>query len=159
MSNLNMRIFLVGMIATVTMDVLSGVAIKLRLISPLPPSLIGRWFASAARGRPFHHDIGKVTPVNSEIAIAVPVHYAIGVTLALAYLLSSTALGVNPRNPFVALGFGLTTNALPWLIMFPAMGDGWFGADGPPGSRLLLSSLVTHGFYGLGLCLGASLLI
>ena len=77
------------------------------------------------------HDIGTVTPVNSEIALAVLVHYAIGVTLALAYLLlSSSALGVNARHPFAALGFGLTVNALPWLIMFPAMGYGWFGADG-----------------------------
>ena len=159
MSNLNMRLVLIGIIATLTMDVLSGAAIKLQLISPLPPRLIGRWFASVARGQPLHHDIGQVTPVNYEMAIALPMHYAIGVTLALAYWLLTSALGLSPRNPFTALSFGLTTNALPWLVMFPAMGYGWFGAQGPPGTRLFVSSLINHCFYGLGLWFGASLLI
>ena len=158
MSNLNMRLVLIGIIATVTMDVLSGGAIKLQLISPLPPRLIGRWFASVARGQLFHHDIGQVTPVNYEMAIALPVHYAIGVTLALAYWLATSALGLSPRNPFTALSFGLTTNALPWLVMFPAMGYGWFGTQGPPGTRLFVSSLTNHCFYGLGLWIGTSLL-
>ena len=56
------------------------------------------------------------------MAIALPVHYAIGVTLALAYWLATSALGLSPRNPFTALSFGLTTNALPWLVMFPRDG-------------------------------------
>jgi hypothetical protein len=81
------------------------------------------------------------------MAIAVPVHYAIGMTLGVAYLLLSSALGLTPRNPLTALSFGLTTNVLPWLVMFPAMGYGWFGADGPPGTGFL-SSLANHGFYG-----------
>jgi hypothetical protein len=37
MPNPNMRLVLIGIIATLTMDVLSGGAIKLQLISPLPP--------------------------------------------------------------------------------------------------------------------------
>jgi len=37
-------------------------------------------------------------------------------------------------------------------------GDGWFGAHGPPRTRLFLSSLVTHVFYGAGHWLGASIL-
>jgi hypothetical protein len=72
MSSPSIRLVLIGIIATLTMDVLSGTAIKLQLISPLPPSLIGRWFASVARGRPFHHDIGQVMPVDYEMAIACP---------------------------------------------------------------------------------------
>jgi hypothetical protein len=107
----------------------------------------------------FHHDIGQVMPVNYEMAIALPVHYAIGITLTLACLLATSALGLNPGNPFTAVGFGLTTNVLPWLVMLPAMGYGWFGAHGPGGTRLFISSLINHCFYGLGLWIGASLLI
>ena len=51
MSIFSLRNVLLGIIATVTMDVLSVAAIKLRLIAPLPPHLIGRWFASVARSR------------------------------------------------------------------------------------------------------------
>ena len=156
---LSLRSILLGILATLTMDILSAASVKLRFLAPLPPRLMGRWFASVARGQLFHHDIGQVTPINYEMAIALPVHYAIGVTLALAYWLATSALGLSPRNPFIALSFGLTTNVLPWLVMFPAMGYGWFGAQGPPGTRLFVSSLINHCFYGVGLWFGASLLI
>jgi hypothetical protein len=67
------------------MDLLTGISYKLRLIAPLPPRLIGRWFASVARGQLFVNDIGQLQPVTREIAIAVPMHYVIGITLALGY--------------------------------------------------------------------------
>ena len=158
MSIFNLRNVLLGIIATVTMDVLSVAAIKLRLIAPLPPHLIGRWFASVARGQVLHGDIAQVSPIQHEMAVAVPVHYAIGVTLALTYLLACSTLGLSPRSPVTALVFAQCTNLLPWLLMFPAMGYGWFGAHGPTGTRLFASSFLTHCFYGLGLWLGASLL-
>lgn len=155
---LNIRSVFIGILATITMDVLSLTAFKLDLIAFLPPRLTGRWFGFMARGQFLHSDIGQTPPINHEMAIAVPVHYAIGVTLALVYLLGSSALGVSPRNPVTAISFALCTNLLPWLLMFPAMGYGWFGAHSPPGTRLFPSSFVTHCFYGVGLWLGASLL-
>jgi hypothetical protein len=109
-------------------------------------------------GNCFISDIGQVLPINHEEAIALPVHYAIGATLALGYLLASSALGLSPRNPIGALGFALCTNLLPWVLMFPSMGYGWFGVHGPMGTRLFPSSLVTRCFYGVGLWLGASVL-
>jgi hypothetical protein len=109
-----------------------------------------------ARGQFLHTDIAQVPPISHEMAIAVPMHYAIGITLALAYLLASSALGLSPRNPAAALAFALCTTLLPWLLMFPAMGYGWFGTHGPPRTRLFLSSVLTHCFYGMGLWLGAS---
>jgi len=157
MSIFNLRNVLLGIIATVAMDVLSVAAIKLRLIAPLPPHLIGRWFASVARGKVRHSDIGQVFPIQHEMAIGVPVHYAIGVTLTLVYVLACSTFGLSPRSPVIALGFAVCTNLFPWLLMFPSMGYGWFGAHGPTGSRLFVSSFLTHCFYGFGLWLGASL--
>jgi hypothetical protein len=141
------------------MDLLSITALKLGWIAFLPPRLTGRWFASVARGRFLHNDIGQTPPINHEVAVAVPMHYAIGIALALLYVLASSALGYSPRNPLAALGFALCSTLLPWLLMFPAMGYGWFGTHGPPGTRLFVSSLVTHCFYGVGLWLGASIVI
>ena len=136
----------------------AAVAYKLRLIAPLSPHAIGRWFASVARGLVFHSDVGQVSPINHEVATAASAHYTIGVTLALVYLLACAALGLSAGNPLSAFGFALCTSLLPWLLMFPAMGYGWFGARGPAGTRLFLSSLITHGFYGVGLWLAASIL-
>jgi len=158
MSVLNMRSVFIGILATLTMDVLGFSAQKLGFIAFLPPRLTGRWFASVARGQFLHSDIGQVPPIDHELAIAVPVHYAIGVSLALVYLLVCSASGLRSRSPTTAVGFALCTNLLPWLLMFPAMGYSWFGTHGPPGTRLFVSSLVNHCFHGVGLWLGASIL-
>jgi hypothetical protein len=158
MSIFSLRNVIIGVLATVIMDVLSAVSFKLRLIAPLSPRLIGRWFASVGRGQLLHSDIAQTTAINHERAIVAPVHYAIGVTLALMYLFACASLGLDSRKPITALVFALCTNTFPWLVMFPSMGFGWFGTHGPPGTRLFQSSLVSHVFYGVGLWLGVSLL-
>jgi len=140
----------IGVFSTLLMDLLTGVAIRLRLLAPLSPNLVGRWFASVARAQPFHVDIARSAPVNHELLVAFPVHYAIGIVLATLYVWGTGAIGW-PRNLGMALAFGLCTNALPWLVMFPAMGYGFFGTYGPDGTRLFVSSLMSHAFFGLGL--------
>jgi hypothetical protein len=153
MAVLSWRGVLIGVVATFVMDLLSAVAYKLGLSAPLPPNLIGRWFASVARAQPVHVDIARGSVVSHELAIAAPVHYAIGVTLALLYLWGMSALGWPARSLLLALAFGLCTNVFPWFLMFPAMGYGFFGLQGPLGTRLFVSSLISHACYGLGIWL------
>ena len=133
------------------MDLLSTVAFKLRLTAPLSPHLIGRWFVSVARAQLYHADIARVAPVNHEVAIAAPVHYAIGVALTSVYLWGISELGWPKHSLAIALAFGLCTSVFPWLLMFPSMGYGFFGAHGPAGTRLFLSSLLSHAFFGVGI--------
>jgi hypothetical protein len=45
MSILTWRSILTGLIATLILDILAGASSGLRLTAPLPPNLIGRWFA------------------------------------------------------------------------------------------------------------------
>ena len=117
-----------GVIATLTMDCLSAVLHRLGLTAPLAPNLIGRWFASILRLQPFQSNIAQSPAVRNELAIGFAGHYAIGITLACFYLWVTTRLGRRPWQISCALGYGVCTNALPWLIMFPAMGYGFFGA-------------------------------
>ena len=158
MSILHTRSLFIGALATITMDLLSMAALKLRLIAFLPPRLTGRWFGLMAQGHFVHSDIAQAPPISHEMAIALPMHYAIGITLGIVYLLASATLEIRPGSLTTALSFALGTNFLPWLVMFPAMSYGWFGTHGPPGTRLFTSSLVTHCFYGIGLWLGTSIL-
>jgi len=144
------RTLAVGVVSTLSMDLLTGIAARLRLIAPLPPHLVGRWFASVARAQPIHADIARSTPVSRELLVALPVHYAIGTVLAALFVWGTGEIGW-PRSLGIALAFGLATNVFPWLLMFPAMGYGWFGAHGPDGTRLFVSSLTSHAFFGLGL--------
>lgn len=148
---------LVGVLSTLSMDVLSVMAIRLRLIAPLPPNLVGRWFALIARAQPVHADIARAAPIGHELAIVFPVHYAIGTALAAMYVWTTAQVGWPTQNVALALAFGFATSLLPWLLMFPAMGYGFFGGHGPAGTRLFVSSLATHAFFGLGLALAVRL--
>src|SRR5207247_2504510 len=116
--------------------------------------VIGRWFASVARAYPFHEDIARAVPGSHELTIALPVHYAIGLFLTALFVLMANRIGWQARSLSPALTFGVCTNVFPWLLMFPAMGYGFFGAHGPAGTRLFVSSLVSHAFFGLGIWIG-----
>jgi DUF2938 family protein len=144
-----------GVIATLCMDVLSGLAIALGMAAPLPPRLIGRWFVSVAKASPIHADIAQASPIAHEMAIVLPVHYAIGIVLTALYLVASSRLAWQAENLKLAVTFGVLSSALPWIFMFPAMGYGFFGIRGPAGTRLFVSSLISHACFGLGLWVGA----
>jgi hypothetical protein len=150
---------LVGVIATLFMDILTGLSIRLGLVAPLPPALIGRWFASVARAQPIHADIAQVPAFRYELPLAIVGHYTIGITLACFYLWLTARLDLPTRSAGVALAYGLCTNVLPWLLMFPSMGYGFFGSHGPADTRLFASSLTSHAFYGVGLWLAVRFVI
>ena len=151
---LELRWALTGVVATLSMDISTGIATRLGALAPLPPPLIGRWFASVVQGRPIHADIAQAPKLGYELLIAVGGHYAIGITLACVFLWLTARLGLATGSPRVALGYGVSSSVLPWLLMFPAMGYGFFGIHGPKGTHLFRSSLAAHAVYGLGLWLG-----
>src|SRR5215216_6194893 len=95
---------LAGVIATLTMDILSTLASRLGLIAPLPPNLIGRWFASVAQGHPLHADIAQSPRLSYEMALALLGHYLIGITLAYLFIWSTTQLSLPAQHPGVAVG-------------------------------------------------------
>jgi hypothetical protein len=149
------RVLLLGVVATVVMDILGALAQKTHVVAPLPPTLIGRWTAAMARGHVRHASIEQAVPVDHELVIALLAHYAVGVVFASMYLFATSSLDMSPRSAGAAITFGLATCIFPWLLMFPAMGFGLFGVRGPPGTQLFLSSLVSHAAYAAGIWLGA----
>jgi hypothetical protein len=149
------RVLLLGAVATAAMDMLSTLAHRAHITAPLPPTLMGRWVGSVARGHLRHANIAQAASVDNELAIALFTHYAIGVAFASLYLFATLRLEVSPRSAIPAFTFGLVTCVFPWLLMFLAMGFGWFGVGGPPGTQLFLSSLISHVAFGVGLWLGA----
>jgi hypothetical protein len=146
-----------GVIATLTMDVGTTLLRRLGLVAGVPISLIARWFGHLLRGRAIHRTIVAAPDVPGQLPLALLCHYLIGISLTLTFvgLAQHAPIRVDSRTrAFVcALGFGVLTNALPWLVMFPAMGFGWLGAQGPPEYRLVRSSFVGHLLFGLGLAM------
>jgi hypothetical protein len=82
-------------------------------------------------------------------------HYFTGAAVALIYPLIFLIAGVPmPENNLVpGLIWGMATVLLPWFVLFPVFGWGWFGFRAPPSVRPLLSPSVEHLLYGCGLAI------
>lgn len=78
--------------------------------------------------------------------------------LAVVYVLGSRWFGISPDGFFAAIGFGVATCVFPWFLVYPALGFGSFGRNGPPELKLFRTSVVNHFFYGLGLWVMATVL-
>jgi hypothetical protein len=140
-----------GVAATATMDLLANASQRIGLTEGAKGRWVGRWYLGMLRGRFVHSNIAAAPEQPGEKRAALIGHYAIGIALALLYVVGAGWLGVAPDGFLVALGFGLVTCIFPWFLVFPALGFGAFGLKGPPEFRLFRSSLTNHLAYGFGL--------
>ncbi len=69
---------------------------------------------------------------------------------ALGY---SGASSLSENNLVPGLIRGMATTLLPWFVLFPVSGWGWFGFRAPHSVRSLLSPSVEHLLYGFGLAM------
>jgi len=144
----------VGVLATVTMDAafvlasrLGGEAFTSEKAGPEP---VGRWAADLARGRLRHDDIGAEPEQPGEVAIGLATHYVTGVALTYAYLLTMRGLGRRP-GLLSATGYGVATALLPFLILYPSWGYGWFGLRADDAGRMARVMLLGHTVFGAGI--------
>ena len=135
---------LVGVGATLLMD-LWGVLRRPLLGWPRADyRLIGRWFAYMPRGRFRHTPITSSPPLPAERVIGWGAHYGIGITFAALLVWSSGTQWLERPTLGPALLVGVATVVAPLFLMQPAMGA-------PRTPRTQLQSLITHTIYGLGL--------
>jgi hypothetical protein len=151
---------LVGLLATVVMDISSLIGFRLGLAGRGPSRtgyhLIGRWFLYLLRGRGSHASILDSPPLPREAPLGTLVHYTIGGFLGALYFALLQLLNSVPTL-WSAVSFGIGTTVLPWFYLYPAWGYGWLGASAQ-GVRMTYFSLYSHMFYGLGIALWARLL-
>ena len=149
---------IVGVAATVTMDVLGSIARRVGFAAGAKGQWVGRWYLGIARGQFVHSDIAAAPELAGEKRAALVGHYVIGIVLAVVYVVGASLLGVSPGGFLVAIGYGLATCVFPWFLVLPSLGFGAFGLKGPKELRLFTSSVLNHSFYGLGLWWSAKLL-
>jgi hypothetical protein len=95
--------------------------------------------------------------VANETLYGYVTHYAIGVSLALPYVIGWALLVGGPVSPGWALAYGVATTVASWFFVYPSMGLGVCGRKSPDGIKAPLSSLANHLFYGVGLAVGIAL--
>jgi hypothetical protein len=156
--------FLGGIFGAVLMDITEIAMARVGIRSGVDVALVGRWFLGLTRGRLTHADIQSSPSLPREAALGWAFHLLVGGgVVALTYPALLPLMGMHsPIHPILGgLLFGLFTSLLPWFVLLPAFGWGWFGRRGPTGTNALLASPLSHIPYGLGvgavLALGASL--
>ena len=136
---------IVGVLATVTMDVVAGIALRLGIAGRGPrrtgPDLIGRWIGYLLRGKFRHTDILQTPPLRGELVLGLAAHYLIGIVLTLVYLGLLVVAHATPT----------ALNAI--LYGAPSQGMGWLGRDAPGDAHLARVSLFNHIIFGLGIAL------
>jgi hypothetical protein len=104
-------------------------------------------------GHFIHENIRESNPVRNEVHAGRVFHYFTGGSVALIYpafyLVFSVPMPADHLIP--SLAFGLATVVLPWFLLFPAYGYGFFGIRGPARSRPLIAPIIEHMLYGLGI--------
>jgi hypothetical protein len=148
----------IGAGATVVMDLWTVVRKRLLGIPPLDYALVGRWLVYLLRGRFRHNPIAASPLVPHERLIGWTVHYLTGIAFAAALL---ALWGLDwTQHPTVgpALIVGIGSVVFPFFLMQPGMGAGIAASRTPRPNAARLQSLITHGIFGLGLYVSASVL-
>ena len=147
---------IVGILATVTMDVVAMMALWLGIAGRGPrrtgPDLIGRWVGYLLRGKFRHINILQTPPLRGELALGLAAHYLIGIVLTLVYLGLLVVAHATP-TALSAILYGTATTVFPWFLMFPSQGMGWLGRDAPGDAHLARVSLFNHIIFGLAIAL------
>lgn len=151
------RILLVGVGATLLMDLWGWLLRRVYGVSGLDYRLVGRWIGHMAGGTFRHDGIGRAPAVRAEALIGWAAHYGIGIAFALALVMAAGADWLRQPTPLPAVFAGLVTVALPYFVMQPAFGLGIAGARTPDPTATRLRSLITHLVFGTGLYLAARL--
>lgn len=142
-----------GIVGAVLMDITEMLAARVGLTSGVNAALVGRWALGLARGQWSHADIARSPARPGEAQMGWAFHFLVGgggVALMYAALAHAVGVTVPLHHLWGGVIFGATTSLLPWLVLLPAFGWGWFGRRAPQGSNALLASTVSHIPYGLG---------
>jgi len=147
-----------GLLGTVAMDVLNLLFARTGLLSQIDVRTIGRMAAGWVRGRVRYGHPDEMEPVSNERLYGYVTHYAIGVGLALPYVLGWDLLIGGPASPIWAVAYGVATTVASYFLVYPSMGLGVFGRRSPEGVRAFVSPLANHLFYGVGLAVGVAVI-
>jgi hypothetical protein len=146
--------FVGGFVGSVFMDIAEAIMAKFGIGSGVTGEYIGRWVNGLFNGVLKHQNIADTAPANNEIRIGQIFHFVVGGgVVALFYPLFLEVIGPGSSSSHFILAtiFGLITSVLPWFILMPSFGWGIFGVNAPSGSRPVISPILSHIPYGLGI--------
>lgn len=149
------EIIVVGVIATLAMDLWLSLLLAMTGRPLGSWALVGRWVAGFSHGVFVRQSIAAAPSVRGELAIGWAFHYAVGLAYAAAYIaLMQLAFGSAPTF-LTAVIIALALLAAPWFLMQPALGQGFVASRTPNPAAVRTINVSVHLVFGLELYVGA----
>ena len=141
----------VGIGATVFMDLWNLLLKRAFGIRSLDFCLVGRWFGHMLEGTFRHANIQAATQTRFECPMGLISHYAIGIVFAVAFVIGASGEWLLHPRLLPALLYGIGTVVFPFFLLQPALGFGMAASRTPHPTQARLKSLMTHTVFGIGL--------
>ncbi|MDC0661471.1 DUF2938 domain-containing protein [Marinobacter sp. SS21] len=146
---------LVGIGATLLMDVWGVIQRRVFKTTSLDFCLVGRWLLYMPEGQFRHPHIARAEPKPAECAVGWAAHYLIGVAFAFVPVIATAGQWLEQPTLAIALWVGIGTVLFPLLVMQPLLGLGFAASRTPNPTQARLKSLLTHTLFGLWLYVAA----
>ena len=147
-----------GVFGTFIMDSLNHLFALIGVISKIDMRIIGRMAVGWTKGRFKYNHPEEMECVTNEMVYGYFTHYAIGVGLAIPFMLGWNLLVGGPVSPLWTFVYGVATTVASLFFVYPSMGFGMFGWRSPEGIKSSLSSLANHAFFGVGMAVAVALI-
>jgi len=148
----------IGMGATILMDIWAVILWKAFGQGAPNWAPVGRWFWHLQHGKVFHDNIGDAEPYRHEQALGWIGHYAVGILygVILAVLMGSAWFAAPTFLP--AWTLGIVTVGAGWFLLQPGLGIGWAASKTANPNQVRALNLVAHTVFAIGLW-GTALLL
>lgn len=150
---LAIKALVMGLGATLTLDLWAVFLDHAFKIAPSNYCLLGRWIRHLPEGTLRHASIALAPRKRAECTVGWIAHYSIGILFASAFVGFAGRGWLAHPTPLPALVFGILTVAAPFLVMQPAFGLGVAASRAPSPRQARLRSLMNHAVFGVGLYL------
>lgn len=151
MNGLLINALLLGVGATAFMDIVALLQKRLLGIPSLNYAMVGRWLGHLPGGRFIHRPIVNSAQIQAESALGWFAHYLVGIAFAMAFLVLVGPDWLARPTLMPALGFGVVTVLVPFLVLQPCLGAGIAARKTAQPNIARLRSLLAHFSFGLGL--------
>lgn len=148
---------LLGIGATLVMDIWAYLQLRLFKIPSLNYALVGRWIGHMFKGSFQHHPIMQSPSIRGEAFFGWTAHYAIGIIFAGAFLAVLGTGWMKDPDFLSAFVMGIVTVSAPFLLMQPSFGFGIAASKTPAPNTARIRSLIAHASFGVGLYVTAFL--
>ena len=148
---LALRVILIGVGATLIMDIWAVIAEAVFGIPQIKFAMVGRWLGHMPGGDFTHDSIRQAAPIANELAMGWAAHYMVGILFAVCFVVTFGQRQLVRPSLAQAILFGVVTVVFPFFLLQPALGAGVMASNRPDPDFARFKSLMTHFSFGVGL--------